>query len=366
MRDKNLMEDEHSILKVEDLRVYFPITRGTIFQRQVGSVKAVDGVSFSIKKGETLGLVGESGSGKTTIGLAILRLVKATSGKVWFEGQALDELSYRDQRALSRRMQIIFQDPFASLNPRMTIGNIIADPLQVENTLKGKAKYTKVRELMESVRLNPALVNRYPHQLSGGQRQRVGIARSLALEPTFIVCDEPVSALDVSIQAQILNLLEDLQRQLNLTFLFISHDLSVVRHISNRIAVMYLGKIVELSNAVSLYKTPLHPYTKALLAAVHTIDPQRERNRKRMVLAGDVPDPANPPIGCNFCTRCPQAISICHEVEPGFREVSRAHWVACHLVGQTAQSISAEYHNQSTSEVEVVSLEQDVKKEEVP
>jgi oligopeptide transport system ATP-binding protein len=326
------MEDMHPILKVEDLRVYFPITRGIVFQRQVGSVKAVDRVSFSIQKGETLGLVGESGSGKTTAGLAILQLVTATSGRIWFEGRALDKLIHSDRRAVSRRMQMIFQDPFASLNPRMTIGNIIADPLRVENLVKGKAKFIRVRELLESVRLDPAMVNRYPHQLSGGQRQRVGIARALALEPTFIVCDEPVSALDVSIQAQILNLLEDLQNQFNLTFLFISHDLSVVRHISDRIAVMYLGKIVELSDADTLYKKPLHPYTQALLAAVHTTNPKRERNRKRMVLQGDLPNPANPPVGCNFCTRCPFVIDICPAVEPEFREISPDHWVACHLV----------------------------------
>jgi oligopeptide transport system ATP-binding protein len=339
------MQDEYSILKVEDLRVYFPITRGIVFQRQVGNVKAVDGVDFSITRGETLGLVGESGSGKTTTGLAIIGLVRSTSGKIWFEGQDLDEHNQRRRNELARRMQIIFQDPFASLNPRMTIGNIIEDPLRIAHVLKGKVRYDKVRELMESVRLNPALVNRYPHQLSGGQRQRVGIARSLALDPKFIVCDEPVSALDVSIQAQILNLLEDLQHEFQLSFLFISHDLSVVRHISNRIAVMYLGKIVELSDSDSLYKTPLHPYTQALLASVHSIDPNRERTRKRMVLYGDVPNPADPPMGCHFCTRCPKSMTICYKVEPEFREVKQAHWVACHLLDQSHQDSSKNNHD---------------------
>lgn len=326
------MDTVPEILKVKNLCVYFPITRGIIIQRQVGKVKAVDEVSFTIKKGETLGLVGESGSGKTTTGLAILGLVKKTTGGIWFEEQSLDELNRADRRKIYRNLQMIFQDPFASLNPRMTIGNIIADPLDINSSLNGKALRDRVRELLDSVKLDPALVNRYPHQLSGGQRQRVGIARALALGPSFIVCDEPISALDVSIQAQILNLLEELQKKLNLTYLFISHDLSVVRHISDRIAVMYLGKIVELTEAEELYEMPLHPYSQALLAAVHTPNPQLERNRKRMVLSGDLPSPANPPPGCNFSTRCPFSTEICHTTEPEFREIRSKHWVACHLV----------------------------------
>ena len=328
------MSDETLILKVENLQVHFPITRGIVLQRQVGSVKAVDGIGFSIHRGETLGLVGESGSGKTTTGLAIAQLVKSTGGQVWFEGRLLEGLDQSERRALYQHMQMIFQDPYASLNPRMTIGNVIADPLRVHSEMGSHALKDRVRELLENVRLDPALVNRYPHQLSGGQRQRVGVARSLALGPSFIICDEPVSALDVSVQAQILNLLEDLQRELNLTYLFISHDLAVVRHISNRVAVMYLGKIVELTDSDQLYAEPRHPYTQALLAAVHTPNPRVERQRQRVVLSGDLPSPANPPVGCNFCTRCPVAVDICFEVKPDLHESSAGHWVACHLVEQ--------------------------------
>ena len=329
------MSDDTPILKVDDLRVHFPITRGIVLQREVGSVKAVDGIGLSISRGETLGLVGESGSGKTTIGLAILQLIKATTGQIWFEGQPLSEIARGERRALRRQMQMIFQDPYASLNPRMTIGNVIADPLRVHSSLRGKALIDRVRELLESVGLDPALVNRYPHQLSGGQRQRVGVARALALEPSFIVCDEPVSALDVSVQAQILNLLEELQSGLNLTYLFISHDLAVVRHISDRIAVMYLGKIVEMTDSGQLYTEPRHPYTQALLAAIHTPNPHIERAKKRAVLEGDLPNPANPPRGCNFCTRCPVAIDMCFDIEPALHDSGANHMVACHLVEMT-------------------------------
>jgi oligopeptide transport system ATP-binding protein len=326
------MTDTTPILEVNDLQVHFPITDGVIFQRQIGSVKAVDGVSLAIQPGETLGLVGESGSGKTTTGLAIMQLVKPTGGTIIFEGQSIAATNQQQKRALYHRMQMIFQDPYASLNPRMTIGNIIADPLRVAGNLRGAALKNRVRELMENVRLSPNMVNRYPHQLSGGQRQRVGIARALALDPTFIVCDEPVSALDVSVQAQTLNLLEELQQELNLTYLFISHDLAVVRHISDRIAVMYLGKIVELADVDTIYSKPQHPYTQALLAAVHVPNPRLERQRKKIVLEGDIPSPANPPKGCNFCTRCPAVIDLCHDVEPALREVRPGQWAACHLV----------------------------------
>ena len=326
------LSDQPPLLQVENLRVHFPITRGIIAQRQIGSVKAVDGLGFNIYRGETLGLVGESGSGKTTTGLAIMQLVPMTGGRVVFDGQLLENANRSTRRELYRNMQMIFQDPFASLNPRMTIGNIIADPLRVDGSLKGRTLTDRVRELLEGVRLDPALVNRYPHQLSGGQRQRVGVARSLALGPSFIVCDEPVSALDVSVQAQILNLLEELQQELNLTYLFISHDLAVVRHISDRVAVMYLGKIVEITTADRLYDTPRHPYTKALLAAVHTTNPRVEQGRERMVLEGDLPSPANPPKGCNFCARCPVAIDICFEVEPELHDSGGEQLVACHLV----------------------------------
>jgi oligopeptide transport system ATP-binding protein len=320
------------LLEVNDLSVHFPVLRGVIFQRQVGSVRAVDGVSFSIRPGETLGLVGESGCGKTTTGLAIMQLVKTTAGTVCYNQQDLNEIKPHDRKASRRKVQMIFQDPYASLNPRMTIGNIIADPILVYGLYRGKQMRERVRELLQLVGLDPALVNRYPHQFSGGQRQRVGIARTLSVEPSLIICDEPVSALDVSIQAQILNLLMELQQKLNLTYLFISHDLAVVRHISTRVAVMYLGKIAEISAVDELYLHPLHPYTQALLSAVHVPNPQLERSRKRTPLGGDVPNPAHPPVGCNFSTRCPLANEHCRQIKPDLREISSGHWVACHLV----------------------------------
>jgi len=330
--EQALIEVENKLLDVKELRVHFPIKRGVILQRKIGTVKAVDEVSFSIKRGETLGLVGESGCGKTTTGLAILKLIKHTTGKIVFNGNDLLSASSHDQSQLRRQAQMIFQDPYASLNPRMTIGNIIGDPLKVHRLFEGKQLRERVTELLELVGLDRSLVNRYPHQFSGGQRQRVGIARALAVDPIFIVCDEPVSALDVSIQAQILNLLEDLQKRLNLTYLFISHDLAVVRHISNQVAVMYLGKIVELADCMDIYTYPLHPYTKALLAAVHVPNPDLEHRRKRHPLQGDIPNPANPPKGCNFCTRCPVAIKICLQDEPAFRQIESGHWAACHLL----------------------------------
>lgn len=328
------------LLKIRDLKMYFPITRGIIFQRHVGDIKAVDGLSFDIRKGETLGLVGESGCGKSTTGRAILQLHRPTAGAVEYEGQELTEMKGENLRRMRRHMQMIFQDPYASLNPRMTVGNIISEPLEVHNILSGKARRDRVRELLEIVGLNPYFVNRYPHEFSGGQRQRIGIARALAVQPDFIVADEPISALDVSIQAQVINLLEDLQGEFGLTYLFIAHDLAVVRHISDRIAVMYLGKVVELTDRDSLYKKPLHPYTQALLSAIPIPDPilEEEREKRRIILQGDVPSPANPPQGCNFCTRCPAKQRVksekgidCDVVEPEFREVESGHWAACHL-----------------------------------
>jgi oligopeptide transport system ATP-binding protein len=312
--------------------MYFPVTAGLIFQRKVADVKAVDGLNFFIRKGETLGLVGESGCGKSTTGRAILQLYRPTTGTVNFGGTDLVKLKGGDLRRFRRRMQMIFQDPYASLNPRMSVGSIIAEPLAIHNLAKGKARKDRVQELLTIVGLNPYYANRYPHEFSGGQRQRIGIARALAVEPDFIVCDEPVSALDVSIQAQIINLLEDLQTRFGLTYLFIAHDLSVVRHISDRVAVMYLGKIAELADRNELYENPLHPYTKALLSAVPVPDPSVESKRERIILTGDVPSPLRPPPGCVFHTRCPIAIEECRERLPEWREIQPDHWVACHRV----------------------------------
>lgn len=326
------MTSSEVLLQVRDLVKYFPIMRGTLIQRQVGGVKAVDGISFDIFRGETLGLVGESGCGKSTAGRSILQLYRPTSGSVVFEGVDLVKLKGEELRKMRRRMQMIFQDPYASLNPRMTVGQIISEPLIIHGVSNGKEAQERAEELLRLVGLNPAYTNRYPHEFSGGQRQRVGVARALALEPAFIVCDEPISALDVSVQAQVVNLLEDLQSQMGLTYLFIAHDLSMVRHISNRIAVMYLGVIVELADRHELYNHPLHPYTQALLSAVPIPDPVIEARRQRIILKGDVPSPINPPSGCRFRTRCPLADTICAEQRPEFREVQSGHWVACHMV----------------------------------
>jgi oligopeptide transport system ATP-binding protein len=319
------------LLDVKDLYKYFPIHAG-LTSRHVADVKAVDGVSFSIYEGETLGLVGESGSGKTTIGRLLLRLLPVTKGEIDFEGESVVRLKPAELRALRRKMQIIFQDPFASLNPRMTVGDIIAEPVRIHGIARGKAIDERVQDLLKRVGLRPYHANRYPHEFSGGQRQRVGIARALAVDPKFIVCDEPVSALDVSIQAQVINLLEDLQQQFGLTYLFIAHDLSVVRHISTRVAVMYVGKIVETADRDALYMRPLHPYTQALLSAIPIPDPTLEKRRKRIVLTGDIPSPVNPPSGCRFHTRCPVAFARCTTEEPLFKEYASGHSAACHWV----------------------------------
>ena len=320
------------LVQVDRLKKYFPITRGVIIQRHVGDIKAVDGVSFDIYKGETLGLVGETGSGKTTVGRTMLQLYEPTDGQVVFDGTDLTSIKGGELRHMRRRMQMIFQDPYASLNPRMTVGSIVAEPLEVHMIAHGKEKRERVQELLRVVGLNPYFVNRYPHEFSGGQRQRIGIARALALNPDLIICDEPISSLDVSIQAQVVNLLEELQGRLGLTYLFIAHDLSMVRHISDRMAVMYLGKIMELTDRDEIYLNPLHPYTQALMSAVPVPDPVLEEKRHRIILEGDIPSPANPPVGCNFSTRCPVAIDICSEVEPEFVEVKKGHFCACHLV----------------------------------
>ena len=320
------------LLEVKGLKMYFPITRGIIVQRHVGDIKAVDGIDFTVRRGETLGLVGESGCGKSTTGRAILQLYRPTDGQVLFKEEDLTTLKGEVLRRKRREMQMIFQDPYASLNPRMTVGSIISEPLEVHNIFATrKERQERVQELLRVVGLNPYFVNRYPHEFSGGQRQRIGVARALAVNPEFIVCDEPISALDVSIQAQIINLLQDLQAEFGLTYLFIAHDLSVVRHISDRITVMYLGKLGELADQEELYANPLHPYTQALLSAVPIPDPVIEEKRQRTILEGDVPSPANPPEGCNFSTRCPKVMEICRQEDPEFKDLGDGHWVACHL-----------------------------------
>ncbi len=323
--------EQEPLVKVRNLKKYFPINKGALIQRHVGDIKAVDGVSFDIFQGETLGLVGETGSGKTTVGRTMIRLYEATDGEVSLDGVDLFSLKAQDRSQIRRRIAIIFQDPYASLNPRMTIGSIIAEPLEIHKIARGKEKDERVNELLAMVGLGTYCVNRFPFEFSGGQRQRIGIARALAINPDLIVCDEPISSLDVSIQAQVVNLLENLQQQLGLTYLFIAHDLSMVRHISDRMAVMYLGKIMELADRDEIYLRPVHPYTQALMSAVPVPDPDVAMERKHIILEGDMPSPANPPKGCNFSTRCQYAKDICHQEEPEFREVKQDHFVACHF-----------------------------------
>ncbi len=326
-----MVPDPYVLLDVRGLQMHFPVNKGVIFQSRVGEIKAVDGVSFQIMRGETLGLVGESGCGKTTIGRCILQLLKPTGGEVRFRGEDLTQFSGKEMRALRKELQVIFQDPYGSLNPRMTVGAIVEEPLIIHKIGDRYERKNRVQELFEVVGLNPNMMDRYPYEFSGGQRQRIGIARALAVNPTFIVCDEPVSALDVSIQAQVINLLRSLQERFDLTYLFIAHDLSVVRHISDRVAVMYLGKIVEITGRDELYQDPKHPYTRALLSAVPIPDPVVEASRERIILTGDVPSPIDPPKGCSFHPRCPFAMDICREITPPLKRTSQGHSVACHL-----------------------------------
>ena len=327
-----MISDKQTLLQTKNLKKHFPITRKSIIRKKTRSVKALDGISFEVFKGETLGLVGESGCGKSTTGRTILQLYRPTSGEISFDNIDLITQKGKDLRRLRRRMQMISQDPYSSLNPRMTVSDIIGEPLIVHDIAKGKECQERIQDLLNVVGMNPSVANRYPHELSGGQRQRIAVARALAVSPEFIVCDEPISSLDVSIQAQIVNLLEDLQYELGLTYLFIAHDLSVVRHISHREAVMYLGRLVELTDRDELYNNAQHPYTRALLSAVPIPDPIVEEQRHRIILQGDVPSPENPPQGCNFNTRCPVAERRCFEEDPLFRKISSGHWCACHLV----------------------------------
>lgn len=326
--DQNAQGSQQTLVSVRHIKKYFPITGG-LMGKAVGHVKAVDDVSFDVQAGETLGLVGESGCGKTTTGRVLLRLLDATAGEVLFEGRNIFSLGREDLRQLRSQMQIIFQDPYASLNPRMTVGDIVGEPLEIHGLARGAEKERRVQQLLEVVGLSPYHSRRYPHEFSGGQRQRIGIARALALHPKLIVCDEPVSALDVSIQSQVLNLLEDLQKEFGLTYLFIAHGLNVVKHVSDRVGVMYLGKLVELTSSEELFKNPQHPYTEALLSAIP--DPDPNRRRQRIVLQGDVPSPVNPPSGCRFHTRCPYVMDVCRVEEPAFIETKSGHYVACHL-----------------------------------
>jgi oligopeptide transport system ATP-binding protein len=327
-----MSENNNTLVEVQDLTVYFPVHVGSILKRKIGDIKAVDGINFRITQGETMGLVGESGSGKTTTGQAILQIDQPTGGKIFFEGQEVSGLSKKEIRQLRRSMQMIFQDPFGSLNPRMKVRDIIGEPLKVHNMVKSRAEYRdRVTELLLVVGLDPAMGERYPHEFSGGQRQRIGVARALAVRPKFIVCDEPVSALDVSIQAQIINLLEELQEQFNLTYLFIAHDLAVVRHISDRIAVMYLGEIVEIASRVDLYRNPFHPYTRALLAAVPIPNPTLEAQREHILIHGEIPSPLNPPSGCRFHPRCLEAKAECSVQKPTMEERVPGHFVTCLL-----------------------------------
>ncbi len=319
------------LVRVENLKKHFPVRIGAYAEHKA-TVQAVNGISLNIHQGETLGMVGESGCGKSTAGLTILQLYRPTSGKVYYQDTDLTGLKEKQLRSLRPKMQIIFQDPYSTLNPRMTVGSAISEPMQVHNLVPKAGQAARVAELLSIVGLNPSYANRYPHEFSGGQRQRICIARALACEPEFIVCDEPISALDVSIQAQIINLLQDLQAEFGLTYLFVAHDLSVVRHISNRIAVMYLGQLVELASKDTLFEKPLHPYTQALLSAVPKPNPKHERVRERIVLTGDVPSPINPPSGCRFHPRCPLATEVCAKEVPTWNEISPGRWVACHEV----------------------------------
>ena len=328
------MSETTPLVQVQELRKHFPVSRGLVFQRKVGSVRAVDGVSFFINKGETLGMVGESGCGKTTVGRTMLGLYPATSGTVEIDGEDIIHARGREMLKIRRKAQMIFQDPYASLNPRWTVNSIVSEPMRVHKLFASeKERLERAKELLNLVGLNPNLINRFPHEFSGGQRQRIGIARALASNPAFIVCDEPISALDVSIQAQVVNLLEDLQDQFGLTYLFIAHDLSMVRHICDRVAVLYLGVMVELADRDELYENPQHPYTQALLSAVPIPDPRKDRARHRTILTGDVPSPLNPPSGCRFHTRCPIAVERCKTEVPAWREITSNHHAACHLAG---------------------------------
>jgi oligopeptide/dipeptide ABC transporter ATP-binding protein len=332
--------ESRTLLTIRDLKMHFPITRGIVFQRTVGHVRAVDGISFSIEQGSTLGLVGESGSGKTTIGRTLIRLYKPTAGQILFDDQDLAQIEGEQLRQIRQRVQMVFQDPYASLNPRFTIGSLISEPMHIYQMVSKDESRERTIELLRVVGLRPEYIDRYPHEFSGGQRQRIAIARAISINPEFVIADEPVSALDVSIRAQVLNLLQRLQQQFHLTYLFVSHDLSVVRHIADRIAVMYLGKIVEIADRDELYTAPKHPYTRVLLSAVPIPDPQVERKRRRIILSGDLPSPMNIPTGCRFHTRCPMAQSICREVEPAFEaKEGHEHYAACHFSEKVDQEL---------------------------